>query len=104
MAINSVTYKSTSPYYKTAYLEGKFLDIMNYRAIPAQANDKQLTISATYQYRPDLLSFDLYKRSDYWWVFMVRNPDLMIDPIWDFTIGKTIYIPNEATLKSYLGL
>jgi hypothetical protein len=103
MAISSVTYKSTSPYYSTDYLDNKFLDIMNNRSIPALANDKYITITPTYQYRPDLLSYDLYKRSDYWWVFAARNKDKIIDPIWDFTVGKGIYVPSELTLRDALG-
>ena len=103
MAISAVNYKSTSPYYSTRYLDGKFLDIMSNRSFPILANDKYITITPTYQYRPDYLSYDLYKRADYWWVFAARNKDLIIDPIWDFTVGKGIYVPNELTLRDYLG-
>ena len=103
MAITAVSYKSTSPYYSTELLDGKFLDLMINRSIPILANDKYITIIATYQYRPDLMSFDLYKRADYWWVFAARNKDKIIDPIWDFTVGKGIYVPNELTLRDYLG-
>ena len=103
MAITAVKYKSTSPYYSTPMLDGKFLDIMNNRSIPLLANDKYITINATYQYRPDFLSYDLYKRADYWWVFAVRNRDVIIDPIWDFTTGKGIYVPSELTLRDVLG-
>jgi hypothetical protein len=103
MAISSATYKSTSPYYTTDVLNGKFLDISNNRSIPSLPNDKYITITPTYQYRPDLLSFDLYKRTDYWWVFAVRNKDVITDPIWDFTAGKGIYVPNELTLRDALG-
>ena len=103
MAISAVTYKSTSPYYSTELLDKKFLDIMNVRNVPALANDKYITITPTYQHRPDLLSFDLYKRSDYWWVFAARNKDVIKDPIWDFTVGKGIYVPSETSLRDYLG-
>lgn len=103
MAINPVVYRSTSPYYSTEYIDGKFLDVINFKNIPNQADDKLITIIPAYEYRPDLLSFDLYKRVDYWWVFAVRNKDLIKDPIFDFTAGKKIYVPNELTLRNILG-
>jgi hypothetical protein len=39
-----------------------------------------------------------------WWVFAVRNPNVIKDPIFDFFPGQTIYIPNKNTLTTYLGL
>ena len=98
------TYKKTSPYYKTGLIDGKFLDLLNYRHIPAQADDIYKQIGATYQHRPDLLSYDLYGTVDYWWVFIIRNRDLLIDPVWDFTADKKIYIPKLETIRQSLGV
>jgi hypothetical protein len=103
MAITPTSYKSTSPYYGTGYLEGKFLDIMGNRSIPAQSDDLYKQIGSTWQYRPDLLSYDLYKTVDYWWVFAARNKDIIKDPIWDFTAEKSIYIPKLSTILQSLG-
>jgi hypothetical protein len=104
MAIKSAEYKKTSPYYNTGLLDNKFLDILSYRTIPAEADDILTQIGATYQYRPDLLSFDLYGTVDYWWVFIIRNRDLIIDPVWDFKAEKKIYIPKLETIRQSLGI
>ena len=99
----TVTYKKTSPYFKTPLMDNKFLDLLNYRVIPAQADDLYKQIGNTYQYRPDLMSFDLYGTVDYWWVFIIRNRDTIIDPVWDFKAETYIYIPKLETLTKNLG-
>jgi hypothetical protein len=96
------SYDAMSPYYTTPY-SGFFLDIMNNRALPKQGDDTIFIINQTYQYRPDLLAFDLYDESKLWWVFYQRNPNTLTEPPFDFVIGKQIYIPKLSTLKSVLG-
>jgi len=96
------TYDATSPYYTTKYSQF-FLDVMNNRDIPKQSDDILTTISLTYQYRPDLMSFDLYGTPALWWVFYQRNPNTLTAPPWDFRAGTRIYLPKESTLKSVLG-
>ena len=102
MAVN-VSYKKSSPYSGTPYLEGKFLDLWAARSLPAEADDIYTEISAIYQYRPDLMSFDLYGTVDYWWVFIIRNKDKLQDPIFDFKTGTGIYIPKLSTIQANLG-
>ena len=96
-------YKQNSPYYSTQYSQ-YFLDVMNNRPIPKLPDDQYFRINATYQYRPDLLAFDLYDDSNLWWVFYQRNPNTINKPPLDFTSGTQIYIPNIDTLRSVLGL
>ena len=103
MAITPVVYRSSSPYATTEYIEGKFLDILNYKKLPAEADDIYQAIGATYEYRPDLMSFDLYKSPEYWFVFALRNRDVLIDPVWDFKAETKIYIPKLNTVLRYLG-
>ena len=103
MAIGTASYKGTSPYVNTNLFDGKFLDILIYKTLPAEPDDIYKPISATYNYRPDLMSFDLYGTADYWWVFIVRNRDVIIDPIWDFVEGKYIHIPKLSTITKILG-
>lgn len=97
------SYKNTSPYYKTPVTSGGYLDFLNFRDIPAEADDVLYIVDARYQYRPDLLSYDTYKTVDYWWVFAVRNKSIIKDPIFDLTAGKKIYLPKITTIKSALG-
>jgi alpha-L-fucosidase len=95
-------YDATSPYYVTPYSQF-FLDVMVNRPIPKEADDLLFTINLTYQYRPDLLSFDLYGTPTLWWVFYQRNPNTLAAPPLDFAVGQRIYLPKESTLKSTLG-
>lgn len=103
MATNNL-YPATSPYQSTGIVNEKFLDIMVNRPIPMLSSDVYYTITVVYEYRPDLLAYDLYQDSRLWWVFAQRNPNLLADPLFDFTAGKSIYIPKLDTLKQYLGI
>ena len=95
-------YTSTSPYFQTGYNQF-YLDIMVNRPIPKESDDLTFTINTTYQYRPDLLAFDLYSNADLWWVFYQRNPNTLQAPPMDFKSGTLIYLPKISTLKSALG-
>jgi hypothetical protein len=96
------TYNATSPYYATGYSQF-FLDVMTNRPIPAQSDDLPFTINQTYQYRPDLLAFDLYDNGGLWWVFYQRNPNTLTKPPLDFKMNTFIYVPKMSTLRSVLG-
>ena len=96
------TYSSTSPYFTTGYAQF-YLDNMNNRPIPKEVDDIFFKINTTYQYRPDLLAYDLYNESSLWWVFYQRNPNTLQRPPWDFEAGREIYLPKITTLKSALG-
>ena len=95
-------YSKTSPYYKTN-INADFMDVWNPRTLPRLPDDVAFRINATYRYRPDLLAHDLYGDASYWWVFAVRNPDVIKDPIFDFVPGVRIYLPKKETITSTLG-
>jgi hypothetical protein len=95
-------YNQISPYYATGYSQF-FLDVMVNRPIPKLADDQYFTINKTYQYRPDLLAFDLYDDSGLWWVFYQRNPNTLQKPPLDFKSGTQIYLPKITTLQTVLG-
>jgi len=96
------TYDTTSPYYLTEYSQF-FLDVMVNRPIPKQNDDLLFKINQTYQYRPDLLAFDMYEDAKLWWVFYQRNPNTLQIPPLDFKSGTTIYVPKITTLRNVLG-
>lgn len=96
------TYDSTSPYFTTGYSQF-FLDVMVNRPIPKATDDQLFKINQTYQYRPDMLAFDLYDNAGLWWVFYQRNPNTLTAPPLDFKTGTTIYVPKITTLKNVLG-
>ena len=95
-------YDSTSPYFTTGYSQF-FLDVMENRSIPKEADDTIMLINQTYQYRPDLLAYDLYSTPNLWWVFYQRNPNTLIAPPLDFKAGVQIYLPKLSTLRNVLG-
>ena len=99
----SVEYTQDSPYANTE-MHGEYLDIMAFRTIPPKDDDVVFTISMTYKYRPDLLAGDLYNNTNLWWVFQMRNPNTLVDPIYDFDVGLKIYIPKQETIEQALGL
>jgi len=96
------SYESTSPYFNTTYTQF-YLDVMVDRPIPKYSDDLPFVITETYQYRPDMLSFDLYQTPTLWWVFYQRNPNTLQAPPLDFKTGTTIYLPKISTLQQTLG-
>ena len=95
-------YNATSPYFTTGYSQF-FLDAMTNRPIPKATDDQIMLINQTYQYRPDLLAYDLYGTPALWWVFYQRNPNTLTAPPLDFKAGVQIYLPKITTLRSVLG-
>ena len=95
-------YTSTSPYFDTSYTQF-YLDVMTNRGLPKEVDDQLFLITEVYQYRPDMLAFDLYDLPDLWWVFYQRNPNTLTTPPWDFVVGTEIYLPKITTLRSVLG-
>jgi hypothetical protein len=99
----SSSYKPTSPYYSTQTNEG-YLDIIDFRNIPNVLDDVEYTILPQYENRPDLLAYDLYGDVNLWWVFAVRNKDIIKDPVYDMVSGTKIKLPQMTTLKQSLGI
>lgn len=96
------TYSSTSPYYNTGFTQ-YYLDLMINRPIPKESDDLLMKINTVYEYRPDLLAYDLYETPALWWVFYQRNPNTLTAPPLDFKAGVEIYLPKITTLRSVLG-
>ena len=104
MAINNL-YPSSSPYYATGVVNGRFLDTLVDRPIPKLGSDRYWEITTTYNLRPDMLAYDLYANPKLWWVFAARNPNrLGPDPYFDFKAGVGIYVPTQTALNTALGL
>jgi hypothetical protein len=96
-------YNATSPYFNTGYSQF-YLDLMVNRPIPKYNDDLLIELNQTYQYRPDLLAYDLYQSSQLWWVFYQRNPNTLTAPPLDFKAGIQIYLPKITTLRTVLGI
>jgi len=99
-----MAYSQSSPYFLTSVYNNEFLDIMINRIIPMNPTDTYWEITQTYHMRPDLLAYDLYSDSRLWWVFSQRNPNRLHDPLFDFTAGTGIYLPQLPVLQEVLGI
>lgn len=97
------TYSKTSPYSATGVVNN-YLDILKFRNISKRPTDTYYEIDAFYHRRPDMMASDFYGDAGLWWVFSVRNPDIIKDPIFDFYAGQKIFVPTKANLMSELGL
>lgn len=96
-------YSSSSPWYNTNQND-LYMEIWKPRPIPADADDYTYEIQPQYNYRPDLLAFDLYGNPKLWWVFSQRNADVLFDPVYDFKSGTIIKLPKKSLLLKALGL
>lgn len=98
----AASYSANSPY-KNTPLWGKFLDVWSGHTIASAIDDATYQIDNIYDLRPDLLAHDLYQDSNLWWVFAVRNPDVLVDPLLSFRTGTIIYIPTKKTVLDAIG-
>jgi hypothetical protein len=99
----SATYSKTSPYANTP-LWGEFLDVWSGVTIAPDVTDALYQIDSAYNLRPDLLAYDMYQDSNLWWVFAVRNPDTLVDPLFNFRTGVIIHVPTKATVNKAIGI
>jgi hypothetical protein len=96
-------YAPTSPYYRTPKTAG-YLGVYEPRTFKSNKDDIEYKIDRWYSQRPDLLAYDLYGSAKLWWVFSVRNPDVIKDPIYDFVEGAIIRIPRQDDIEAGIGL
>jgi hypothetical protein len=74
------------------------------KPIPALGSDVFWAITPVYEFRPDILAYDLYSDARLWWVFAVRNKNIIKDPIYDMVAGQRIFLPKLSTINNVLGL
>ena len=97
------TFHNTTSFLYRAGVNGFYLDINDLPKMPKSRADRLYTIESRYENRPDLLANELYGTVNLWWVFALRNPDLLVDPLEDFTSGKSIYLPSRETVDRVTG-
>lgn len=89
-------YKKTSVYRRTP-LNKKYLDIYEPPISSDTSNMKKYKITPKYHLRPDLMAYELYGNSEYWWIFAVLNRGIIKDPLFDFVEGLEIYMPENLS-------
>lgn len=77
----------------------KYLDIYQPKLTNASLSQeaKLMRIGNRYHRRPDLLAFDMYGSSSYWWIFVHYNRGKLRDPINDFVAGLEIKVPSRSS-------
>jgi len=63
-----IKYKNSSPYANTDQTSW-YLDLYVDRNILKYEDDELIVITTKYEYKPDLLSQDLYGTPRFWWIF-----------------------------------
>lgn len=81
-----------------------YLDInyLNLKGFKPSVTDVTITIDKKTENRPDLLAYELYADSNLWWVFTLRNPDLLRDPVGDMVPGLKIKVPTLERVQQRL--
>lgn len=96
----SSQYSQYSPYSKvqqTWYL-GYNLPAPLY---PADS-DVPYTIPNQYDEQPWRLARDLYSNERMYYIFAVLNPDILVDPVYDFKAGLVIQVPTLQRVQNWL--
>jgi hypothetical protein len=99
----TINYPKSNRFYLTPQASW-FMGIYADRGLINDGSDVPKTLVSRYHHRPDLLSFDLYGVVSYKWTFMILNPDLIKDPIYDFVTGLTILTATLDRLHSSVGV
>jgi hypothetical protein len=94
-------------YSKNSFLNSapnkSFYTGLNYANLPRikeSITDKTVILQEKYSMRPDLLAYDLYNNVEFWWVFTLRNLDIIKDPLMDFQAGIEIKVPSKETVEN----
>jgi len=80
-----------------------FLDINTLPKIPTDSYEIDFKIKDAHVGRPDILANELYGTPRLWWVFALKIPDIIKDPLNDFKAGVVIKIPSPETVKNMMG-
>jgi hypothetical protein len=89
-----MAYKRTSNLRATPVVNG-YTEIYEPPLTPNFSQTEVFEITQRFHRRPDLLAYELYGESKFWWIFTMYNRNTILDPINDFTIGKKILIPTR---------
>lgn len=72
-----------------------FLESINQDTIEENGSDTYITVDSTNENRLDIIAFNNYGFSTYWWVIALANE--IIDPF-DIPLGTTLRIPPLSSL------
>lgn len=89
-----MAFKRTS-HLRSTRTVGGYTDIYEPPLVPDFAKTTRFTITQKYVRRPDILAYELYGDSKFWWIFPLYNRNSIVDPINDFTLNKVLLVPDR---------
>lgn len=93
-------YSLYSPYAKVK--QTWYLDYNLPRTIIKADSDVEYTIPTQFNEQPWRLAKELYGNERLYYIFALINPDILVDPIYDFTAGKVITVPTLQRVQTWL--
>ena len=69
--------------------------------IKFDSTDYYVVINEEHHLKPGKMAEVLYGTSDLFWIFSYFNRDIINDPLFDFTSGKIIRVPEKNRLLTY---
>ncbi len=88
--------------YSKTEIKDFYLDLAKIPTSAAMVESKSLeqhVVTPRQQYRPDLLSYDLYGNSNYWWTIVLLNRDQLKDPIRNLTAGTVLRVVSPKSIS-----
>jgi hypothetical protein len=58
-----------------------------------------IVVDPKFEHRPDLLSYELYGNSSYWWVIALLNRTQLEDPIRDLKAGMVLQVLPKTAIN-----
>lgn len=88
--------------YSNTQITDFYLDLASFptaNELIADREPEYITVEPRHEYRMDLLSYDLYGNSKYWWVIALLNRNQIQDPIRDLKSGMLIRVLAPGDIK-----
>ena len=93
-------YSLYSPYAKVK--QTWYLDYNLPQSLSPAVYDTEYTIPAHFNEQPWRLAKELYGNERLYYIFALLNPDILVDPIYDFTTGTVILVPSLQRVQTWL--
>jgi hypothetical protein len=61
-----------------------------------------IVVDSKFEHRPDLLSYELYGNSSYWWVIALLNRTQLEDPIRDLKAGMMLRVLPKTAINGVI--
>ena len=61
-----------------------------------------IVVDSKFEHRPDLLSYELYGNSSYWWVIVLLNRTQLEDPIRDLKAGMMLRVLPKTAINGVI--